>query len=51
MMIKRILALILVICLMLVPGGCRLAVPDGEMQEGSDRLIGMLITKDHYSAS
>lgn len=50
-MIKRILALILVICLMLVPGGCRLAVPDGEMQEGSDRLIGMLITKDHYSAS
>lgn len=50
-MIKRILALILVICLMIVPGGCRLAVPDGEMQDGSDRLIGMLITKDHYSAS
>lgn len=51
MRIKRILALISAICLMLVLGGCRLAVPDGEMQESSDRLIGMLITTEHYSAS
>lgn len=49
MRIKRILTPVMATCFLLALGGCRLAVPDGEMQESADRLIGMLITTDTRS--